>query len=317
MNVDKDTYRKFCRETSQLSVFIRDWWLDAVCGEDNWDVVLEEKNQTIITALPFYKVKKGMFKGITLPPLTPHLGPYIFYPPDQKYSSKLSYEKEIMSNLIEKLPRFDFFVQSFSPSFTNWLPFYWKGFLQTTRYTYILDDLTDPDRLISDFSHEKRKNLKRAEQILTVRSDWTPDEFYTHHKSSLAKTGQKINYSPELFRRIVQAAMEHHAGRIVYAIDEKGVVHGALFIVWDENSGYDLVSTIDPDLRSSGSIALLIKEMLIYLSSRTKSFDFEGSMIENVENSFRHFGAKQIPYFKIMKYNSMILRIIKGIRHNA
>lgn len=314
--MDKDIYREFCSKETSLPVFIRDWWLDAVCGEVNWDVALVQKDNTVIAALPYYKVKKGGFKGMMLPPLSPHLGPYILYPENQKHASRLSYEKEIFQNLIQLLPPFDFFVQSFSPSFTNWLPFYWKGFLQTTKYTYILDDLSDPDLLISNFSHEKRKNLKRATQILQVHSGWSADEFYAHHQSSLAKAGQRINYSQELFRKAVMAATERDAGRIIYAVDQENIVHSALFVVWDKNYGYNLVSTIDPDLRSSGSIALLIKEMIFYLSSLTKAFDFEGSMIESIENSFRHYGTKQVPYFKIMKYNSKLLRIIKGLRHN-
>jgi hypothetical protein len=315
--MNKRIYQEFCLKEGSLPVFMRDWWLDAVCGGDNWDVALVQKDNSVIAAIPFYRVRKGYYKGMTLPPLTPHLGPYIFYPGNQKYASRLSYEKELIGNLIEALPPFDFFVQSFSPSFNNWLPFYWKGFLQTTKYTYILDDLSDPDRLISNFSHEKRKNLKRASQLLKVHSGWPADAFYAHHQSSLAKAGQKINYSCELFQRVVQAATDRDAGRIVYASDANNVVHSALFAVWDKNYGYNLVSTIDPDFKSSGSVALLIREMIFYLSSRTKGFDFEGSMIENVENSFRHYGAQQVPYFKIMKYNSTILRIIKGLKHTA
>ena len=315
--MNKEVYRDFCNQEASLPVFIRDWWLDNVCGEKNWDVALVQKENRVIAALPFFNVKKGIYKGMMLPPLTPHLGPYIFYPEGQKYSSRLSYEKEIMAKLIDALPGFDFFVQTLSPAITNWLPFYWNGFLQTTKYTYVLDDLTELDQLVNNFSHEKRKNLKRADQLLQVYSGLSPDDFYAHHKLSLAKTNQKINYSPELFRRVVQAAIDHDSGRIIYAMDQNHIIHSGLFFVWDDKTGYNLVSTIDPDLRSSGSIALLIREAIRFLSMRTKIFDFEGSMIESVENSFRHYGTKQVPYFKLMKYNSMILRIIKGINHNA
>ena len=41
--------------------------------------------------------------------------------------------------------------------------------------------------------------------------------------------------------------------------------------------------------------------MLEYLSDKVCGYDFEGSMIEGVEESFRHFGAAQTPYFTIRK----------------
>jgi len=40
---------------------------------------------------------------------------------------------------------------------------------------------------------------------------------------------------------------------------------------------------------------------VMHVASRTKMFDFEGSMIVGVENSFRQFGAVQMPYFQIQK----------------
>jgi len=314
--MNKKIYREFCSKEASLPVFINDWWLDAVCGESNWDVVLVQKENSVVGALPYFRVKKGFYKGMALPPLTPHLGPYIAYPENQKYSSRLSWEKEIMEQLIGGLPAFDFYISAFPPSLTNWLPFYWKGFLQATKYTYVLDDLSEPDLLAANFSHEKRKNLKRASQLLSLHTDFTADQFYDHHQASLAKTGQKINYSRELFRNLANAAIARESGRIVYATDKDNIIHSALFVVWDSQYGYNLVSTIDPAYRSSGSIALLIRDTIFHLSSLTKGFDFEGSMIENVETSFRHYGTKQVPYFKIMKYNPMILRIIKGFRHS-
>ena len=39
-------------------------------------------------------------------------------------------------------------------------------------------------------------------------------------------------------------------------------------------------------------------------------FDFEGSMIEPVERSFRQFGAKQTPYFSVSKTPSRLLKTL-------
>ena len=73
-------------------------------------------------------------------------------------------------------------------------------------------------------------------------------------------------------------------------------------MVWNKECAYDLISTLDPDYRASGASSMLVYEMIKFLSGEgVKVFDFEGSMIPGVEESFRHFGAKQTPYFLIWK----------------
>ena len=37
---DKDSYRELCRLEPSISVFMQAFWMDAVCGEANWDVLL-------------------------------------------------------------------------------------------------------------------------------------------------------------------------------------------------------------------------------------------------------------------------------------
>ncbi|MCK4441369.1 MAG: GNAT family N-acetyltransferase, partial [Sulfurovaceae bacterium] len=263
-----------------------------------------------VASMPYYKKKKAIFTIITMPKHTQTMGVYIKYPEGQKYEKRLSYEKEVMSSLIEQLPKVDYFNQSFHYSVTNWLPFYWQGYTQTTNYTYVIEDLSNLESVFQNFNHAKRKNIKKAEKFLDVKFDLPAREFYDNHKMTLEKQNDKIAYSFEHFNRIYTSAYNHNAGRTIYAVDKDDNIHAALFVIWDKNSAYDLISTIDPSFRNSGSASLLIKEIIEFLSNETSRFDFEGSMIENVEKSFRQFGAKQKPYFNITKVNSKILKAI-------
>jgi hypothetical protein len=56
-------------------------------------------------------------------------------------------------------------------------------------------------------------------------------------------------------------------------------------------------------------MSLLMWEAIQRSSRSSKEFNFEGSMLEEVERFFRGFGAKQVPYFIIKKTNSRILKI--------
>lgn len=306
---DKEKYRLLCEKIDSIPIFSQAWWLDSVAGTDGWNVVLYEKEDEIIGTLPYVLMKKSFLNYIGMPLLTQFLGIWIKEQNFQNQNSKLSLEKEIYSMIIEKIPDVSFFNQSFHYNVTNWLPFYWKGFVQTTRYTYVIKSIENPDLVYNKFDRSKKKDIRKAEKILTVGFDMTAQEFYENHKLTLAKQGQKISYSFSLFETIYNAAYERKQGRIIWSKDNQDNLHSALFVIWDQGSAYNLISTIDPDYRISGSASLLVYKIIDYLSNKTKSFDFEGSMIENVERSFRKFGTEQIPYFNITKNNSKLLML--------
>ncbi len=298
---NKEKYAEFCKKENTIPIFSQPWWLDAVCGENNWDIVLVENEDQIEAAMPFYKKKYFASNIITMPPLTQTLGPWLSSPISEKYFNIISREKKLMTQLIKGLPPFDYFAQHFSNTITNWLPFYWNGFTQTTRYSYIIRDLSDPEKVFSEFSHAKRKNIRRAQDSVDIRSDLDAVQFYEHHKNSLRKEGKNISYSFDLLKKIFEATHKQNAGKNFYAIDKNNIIHSTIFIIYNSLSAYYLISSIDPDYRNSGSVSLLLFHAMKYVSKYTNVFDFEGSMIEGVENSFRQFGAQQVPYFRITK----------------
>ncbi len=304
--------RKLTNQIYPGPVFVQPWWLDAV-APGQWDEVVIERGGNLFARMPYVLKKRRGLTFITVPPLTQVLGPWL-RPYPGKEANRLSEEKQLMTELIDKLPHFDYFDQKFHYSVTNWLPFYWRGFSQTTRYTYVLEDLSDLDAIFDNFSKAKRKNIRKASQIVTIKYDLSARDFYNNHVLTLAKQKQRILYSFDLFDRIYRASYERQAGKILYCVDDNNNIHSAIFIVWNNYSAYYLISTIDPDFRNSGSATLLIWEALKYLADKTSRFDFEGSMIEGVENSFRSFGAKQIPYFQVSKVNSLPLKMYRDIR---
>ena len=86
--MNKIKYKEFCKLEEDMPIFSCDWWLDTVCGENNWDVALFEKGGHIYASMPYYKLKKFNFYLSIMPILTQTLGIYIKYPRDQKYHKK-------------------------------------------------------------------------------------------------------------------------------------------------------------------------------------------------------------------------------------
>ncbi len=306
----KEMYQAWLPSQPDIPVFAHPWWLDAASGGEDWDVILVEENERIIASMPFVLKRRGPFRLISMPAFTQTLGPYLTYPAGISASERLSREKKIIGELIARLPRADFIRIRCSPRLTNWLPFYWAGYSQTTSYTYVLNGIADDDAVLKAFDYSKRKDVKKALNAVEVAFDLPPDVFYDHHKESLAKHGQKIFYTHETFRRVHDAARANNSGRTIFASDKKtGHVHAALFVIWSREGAYDLISTIDPEHRNSGAATLLVREIIRHIAQYTDRFDFEGSMIEGVEASFRKFGAEQTPYMVVTRTPSRLLRL--------
>jgi GNAT superfamily N-acetyltransferase len=303
----------FVDESPQGCIFCRSWWLEAVCPQ-GFEVLVLRKGGRIVAGMPLVTLRKWGYTYVCMPQLTQTLGPLLVPSNRQTYEGRLSHEMGLLESLVEAIPDFAYFSVRFHSSLTNWLPFYWAGYEQTTLYSYILTGLTNLDQVFSDFAHMKRKNIKKAEKLVEVREDLSAEDFYANHAMTLHKQGLSILYRYELFKSIYDAAHRNHAGKTWYAVDDQQNIHAAIFVVFDRKSAYYLISSIDPDYRSSGAATLLLRDAIAHVSQYTKRFDFEGSMIRGVEGSFRRFGAVQTPYFQLTKANSLLLKMGLDVR---
>ena len=59
--VNKEKYIKFCEKEQAIPIFLKSWWLDAVCGKGRWDAAIVEQNGYIVGIMPYYYVT-DMFK---------------------------------------------------------------------------------------------------------------------------------------------------------------------------------------------------------------------------------------------------------------
>lgn len=293
-----DEWDDFVDQSPQGSIFCRGWWLQAVCP-GSFRLLALRRGDRIVAGMPLYLKGNPARPDIRMPPLTQTLGVLMAPATSQSYEKNLSREMSYMKTLVRHIPEHRFFSMHFHPSFVNWLPFHWEGFRQTTRYTYVIDDLGDVDKVREQFSHSKRKNIRKAEKLVQIREGVGADEFHDHHVHTLGQDGVRIAYEPDLYRRLFEATGERDAGRTWSAVDADGNVHAMIFVVFDNASAYFLISSIDRDFRNSGATALLVMNAIKQVSGHTERFDFEGSMIPGVEKSFRRFGARQTTYFNI------------------
>ena len=305
---NKEIYRELCGIEASIPIYSKDWYLDAVCGENNWNVSLVVKGNEVFASLPYYIEKKLGLTILQMPQLTQVLGPWIKYPPDQKYETKLKHEEKMISELISSLPKFDYFKQKVHYNYVNWLPFYWQGFSQTTNYTYVISDTTDIEKVFNEFNGSTKRQIKKAEKVLRVAESDDIVKFYEINRMTFERNGKKIPYSLEFLKKLDDTLKEHDSRKILFA--QKGDdIHAVVYFIYDSSSVYYLMGGIDPKFSSSGAQSLLMWEGIKLASQRNSVFDFEGSMIKPIERFFRSFGARQKNISRISKINSGFIKL--------
>ncbi|MEM1321993.1 MAG: GNAT family N-acetyltransferase [Bacteroidota bacterium] len=308
----KANYITFSKKEPELPIFHQPWYLDALCGEDGWKLALVYRNQKIVASLPYMVRQKGPFRYITMPLLCRMLGPYL----TAEFRTQRQ-EVKLYKELIERLPKVDYFEQSFHYGVSNWMPFYWQGYRQTTSYSYVLEPLDDLEKIYQGLDTDYRNNkIPKAQKQLRVVHDRPLEAFYEVHERSFRRQGISCPFSFEYLKRLDEALAKRQARQLFFAIDEQERIHSVAYVIWDQRAAYYLLAGDDPELRSSGGGILIAWEAIRYTCEvlQLPTFDFLGSMIQPIERVRRQFGARQQSYFKVRRYHSKLFQLFNWLK---
>ncbi|MHB8259536.1 MAG: GNAT family N-acetyltransferase [Bacteroidia bacterium] len=312
----KEKYRNYCKANKDIILFQQDWWLDAVCGVHNWDALTYENNRNIIGAWAYPIKKKYNLKLIAMPMLTLGMGPIITYFSGQKYATLLSHEQQVIEELYNQLPSFDLFDLYFLPIYKNQLAFHWNGFMQRTRYTYRINDLSNLDKVFEEFNSSTRSQIRKAEKEITVIESEDIETFYKINSLTFKRQNKKVPYSLSYVKQIDEACKKNNCRKILFAKDAENNIHAVVYISWDNQSAYYLMGGADETFKSSGAYSLLLWSAIKMATSLTKQFNFCGSMLPSVERFFRSFGGEQVPYLHLKKVHSKALKLLLSLKEN-
>ena len=292
----------------RLPVFFQPWWLDCVCEEGEWCAESYPEQGEPKSVFVYFMKKKHGIKYIVMPQLTQFLGEYALA------DNSLNDCKLISNYFIDSMPQNAFMALNMSHNFKYWSPYLWRGFKQTTRYSLTINDLSDIDMVFNNFDESKKRNVRKADKQLEIRQKMTGEEFYDFFAANQKSKNAEVLFSRSLFLKLHKACTENNAGTILQAVDSQFVKYGALFVVWDKTTMYALTYSFSDKYRNSGVGDYLMFTAMKMAAQMNLAFDFEGSMIENVEQSYRRFGAKPVEYYQISKISNPLLRIVHQFR---
>lgn len=311
--IDEEAWDQFVNNSPQGSPYtlyqtlriIHPGWQAIVCEEDGkWQAVF-----------PFpVKKKYGITYCFQLP-WTQHSG-ILLAPFDLKESSRLDKVKKIICGIVELAKShcmvFDF---ALSPEFDYPLPFRWLGFELTPRYTYRLD-LMRFSKVEENFSSKTNNTIRKAVKAgYTVQPAQNISEVIRIYKTEIGNKVPHLKHDHYVKLESLIRYMLQNDRAIVLEARCNNILSGGtvLYLDPDKKTAYFPLGVTNPEAKAAGAMSLLLSEAMTEARNLGYAvFDFEGSVIEEIERFFRGFGASPRMYTNISRYPKW-LKLVRRI----
>ena len=310
---NKERYIEWSATQEYVPIFMMPWWLDAVCAGKEWNVLLaEDEKGEIIGAMPYLLRKRAWFKYIVMPQMS-QIGGIWVTPEITADRWKTAEVCRVLKEQLDKM-RLAYYYQQYLPGSLCVNAMRALGFKVRERVTYRMEDLSDMDNVIANFSKNKRRQLQKAMSLHAVHT-MDVEEFYRFHCQCLAARKRQISYSREFLLVLERKARRLGQCEILSICNTDREPYAAAFLVWDKNYMYYLIPAYNPAFGDSGASALLALEAMKMAREKHLLFDFEGSMDRGTAKHYQQFGSTPVTYFSVEKYYKPLFRIAIWIQH--
>ena len=277
---------------------------------------LFNKDNKIIGGFNIYKQKFFGLNYYKNPIFSPTIN--LFYETKAKNKSKkLTETKKIITliaNFVNKLP-YHIVSIYFQPQFIDMQPFCWNKYKVVPTYTYIID-LQQSIKVISqNMSPERRNDIKKAERdnIYCKKED-----DYQIVKQLILNTFNRKQKKIDInFIEKILFQFSNSKNSFAYVSYQKQTPIATVYCIYDKQKVYYLLGGYDKNNRHHGAGALAVWEAIKFAKEKKiPYFDFEGSMLLEVEKYFRGFGGTLTPLFSVNKAKMLIEILLKFVKRN-
>jgi len=296
------------------SVFLSEKWLN-LFDDELQAYGIFSKNDVLIGGFTMRLEKKlGFINFYHNLSYTPTINLF-FENKAQNKAKKLSENKKMLKlfvDFIESLPYY--MVTLYLPHVhIDMQPFYWKNYKAIPNFTYVIDLNRSIEAIEKDFSTERRNDIKKAIKD-GIETRLCTD--YNVVKSLIKNT----------FDRKQASVDDVMVDKILFEFADKGNSFAFVsyrgdtpiatsFCIYDNAKAYYLLGGYDSKNKHAGAGAMAVSNAIKYsLELGISKFDFEGSMLPEVEKYFRGFGGDLTPYYSVNKAKMPIELLLKFVK---
>ena len=286
----------FVDSSPQGSIYVKSFYLES--KDCPFSINIIEQDNIIYGGIVLCKNELGVHSN---PLFIKYLG--ILYADDNILGSRVKRRVSKIDRLIiENLSKIFIFSYSFDPAFSNWLNLYWGNFHQTTKYTYQIH-FNDSINFRDEYTSKVKSPINRAKKNQLKIVNINLEDFCAILNKSYKAKNTKAPYKKKNLIRFLNSLINHDCFYFKGVADSEGNIHAVAGLVYDNKSSNLILNGSDPVYREYSGNTLIIDHMIEFASTRSKIFDFEGSMHQRIEHFYFGFGGVLTPYYHIWKNN--------------
>lgn len=281
--IDKHKWDETIKNSASPFVYAMSWYLDIVAPK--WGAIISEQYDYV---MPICKINKfGFIPIISQPILCQQLGVFSL--------KKGVVDEKTISLFLKKIP-FYFLKRSIQFNYNH------QSFHSfTERKNYILNCNLPHSTIQSKYSSQIKRNIKKAHKsnltFKTYRTTNAINDFVTW-KASKLKLGNSIinSFSSTLLE------LDQQNKLISFCVQNKldEVEASCILIKFDNTLTLASLSSSENG-QKTGASSLLLDKIIEDNSSKSITFDFEGSNLDSLAKFYKGFGAIKQTYYLYQK----------------
>ncbi len=299
VQIADENYKLFAKQYG--GVFNSSAWL-SIYGSGLKVYGIFDKGDALVGIFNLYFDKIKIFSILKNPPFSPTIS-LVFKNPSSNIAKKHSFDKSVYKLIVDFISGLSKTINTFTMPMgcTDMQPFIWDNYKAIPNYTYHLDiENTSADDIFKKFSPERRNDIKKAvkdgvECKLTQDYSIVKDMVqHTFNRKEKALNEDLVDHILSKF------ANDSNSFAFVSYLNSKPIA--ASFIIYDQQIAHYLLGGYDPSNKHQGAGALAVQNAINHsLELGIPIFDFEGSMLPEVEKYFRAFGGEMKTMYSISK----------------
>ena len=280
----------------EASMFHESWWLSAVTGGIFQEAVVKRASG-IVGRLPYVMTRRGPFRLVRMPPFTHVLGPAVDAG-SGKPQTRLLRRLSIARELIDQLPTYSEFRCCLDPSLdgglaiADGLAFQDRRFTVAPQYTFQIDCRKRLEDLWTEMHFKARQHIRRAEESYVIRRMDDPQYFIRFYLKNIQASGRKNRIEFKHFTTLFSECSSRQRGEILSAFAPDGSPAAMVYLVWDHNTMYYLLSTRAPNKDDNGSVNLLLWSAIKLANQLGLIFDLDGVYTSGTARFLSGFGGQ-------------------------
>lgn len=314
--IDKNQLAKFSAKNKIENIFLSESYMEEFPEVKCFGIFSKDKQLKGVFLLQEFKRLK-ILKQLSNPVFTPNC--QLFYKSEAKNNAKKNTEeKKVIQALVDFLEgrKENIISISFPEKWIDFQPFYWKKYKVITNYTYQIFLNKNEDELFKAMSTERRKNITKAQKDgIKIKRIKPNKEALFLILNTFKKQGVNIN---EKAIETILFKLSNKSNSFLYmAYNKEGKPIAVNFLLLTGNKLTYMFGGYDETNKHEGAGALAMWASILNAKEKGISiFDFEGSMVAQIENYFRGFGGCLVPYYRVNKA-SFLTEIILKIKHRV